>query len=536
MKEQSQLIKIHRLIESNRFRMQTGLTAPRYASMLDCSYELRRHGNCVNLPKNIKIAPASLADRLREIVGVAGLILDADAQIPYLHEWRDRAIGRALAIVRPATTEQVADVVRLCRAEGVAIIPQGGNTGLSGGAIPDESGRQVVLSLTRMSAITEVDASGFTMTVEAGCRLADVKAAALAANRRFGISLASEGSATIGGNIASNAGGIQVLRYGTMRDQLLGLEVVLADGSIWDGCRTLRKNTAGYDLKQYFVGSEGTLGIVTRAVLKLKELPPVSVTALLAVTDVAAAIAIYAALRDRFGNHLSALELISQRALSYVSRHLEASPRPFDEDYAYYILLELESSRDIDLQDSAEQCLHDLMARGLADNALLAKNLEEAKHWWRLRHGISAAQKAEGLSLKHDISLPIHNIAAFHRSAEAAVVAVVPNARPVIFGHIGDGNLHYNVSRPKTMGDEEFESYRQRIEDIIFSEVRRFDGSISAEHGIGRFKRGSFETSVAAVERQLMQTIKTALDPDNLMNPGVLFYEPTVFDKKTKHE
>jgi len=458
-----------------------------------------------------------LLDELREIVGEAACTTDAAELEPHLTEWRGAVVGQALAMVSPASTEQVAAVVRSCARHSAGVVPQGGNTGLCGGAIPDTSGTQVLLSLSRMNRIREVDAEGFSITVEAGCILADVQAAAAGAGRCFPLSLAAEGSCQIGGNLSTNAGGINVVRYGTARQQVLGLEVVLADGSVWEGLRSLRKDTAGYDLKQLFIGSEGTLGIITAATLRLYPDPGETSTALLAIASAEAALPLLGILQQAMPGRVSACELISARCLELVLAHIPGTREPFAGRSAWYLLVDAATGdRPQDFEAALAKCLE---AR-LAGDVIIAKNAAEADGLWHVRHSISEAQRPEGACLKHDLSLPLARLGRFLREAESLIADREPDARPVVFGHVGDGNLHYNVLQPEGANGEEFRGRGRRLTAELYDLVAGLGGSFSAEHGIGVTKKAALERYRGGIETGMMRAVKKALDPDNLLNPG----------------
>ena len=458
-----------------------------------------------------------LLDDLKSIVGPSGWSDDPDELLPHLTEWRDRYHGETLLMVSPANTEQVSAVIKTCAAAQTAVVPQGGNTGLCGGAIPDESGQQVLLSLSRMNTIRSVEPNDFSMIVEAGCILADVKAAARKAGRFFPLSLAAEGSCQIGGNLSTNAGGINVLRYGSARAQVLGLEVVLADGTVWNGLRGLRKDTAGYDIKQLFIGSEGTLGVITAANLRLYPEIENTQTALIAVESPTRAVELLALLRGSLADQLQAFELMPRRAIRYLQRHMPAISIPFADDHPWYILLE--SSLDDDLE-----ALETVLAAALEDNlgldVVIAKNISEQEALWRIRHSISEVQKLEGASLKHDVSVPVGKIGEFIEAAEEAVLQHLPDARIVAFGHVGDGNVHFNVSQPPAWDGGDFREKTVEVGNLIYDVVSEFGGSISAEHGIGQAKREVLRKYKDAEEIAVMKAIKTALDPGNILNPG----------------
>ena len=456
-------------------------------------------------------------EELKAIVGEKGWIDDPATLEPHLAEWRGTYRGKTSLLVRPDSTEQVAAVVRACGRAGRAIVPQGGNTGLCGGAIPDGSGEQVLLSLSRMNRVRQVLPADYSLVAEAGCILADVQRAAADVDRLFGLSLAAEGSCQLGGNLSTNAGGTNVLRYGTARDQVLGLEVVLPDGEIWDGLRRLRKDTAGYDIKQLFVGAEGTLGIITAASLRLFPQPENPQVAMLAVPSAQHAVDLFAELRVALSDQMQAFELISARALRLVEKHIPGARSPFAEIGDWLVLLDTSSppgGRSID------DILFGLLERALATDAVIAKNGDEQRKMWQLRHNISEAQKKEGASLKHDISVPVGDVGSFIEEAEVAVMRAVPGARVVAFGHVGDGNVHFNVSQPTTMNAEAFIALRDVVANTVYDVVTRFNGSISAEHGIGQLKREQLTRFRSAQELSVMRAVKGALDPQNLLNPG----------------
>ena len=458
-----------------------------------------------------------LIDKLKSIVGSDGWTTDPHDLEPHLTEWRDTWRGATPIMVAPDSTAAVARVIVACREAGVAVVPQGGNTGLCGGAIPDPDGSQVLLSLTRMNRIRSLSAPDHSMVAEAGCTLANLQAAASAAGRFFPLSLAAEGSCQIGGNLSTNAGGINVLRYGTARDQALGLEVVLADGTIWDGLRALRKDTAGYDLKHLFIGSEGTLGIITAATLRLYPAVRNVHTALAALDDAGRSIELLSLLRQRLADRVQAFELIPERAVRYVLQHISSCRFPLELANAWYVLLEV---ADCDDEEQLNRCLMSGIESGMLADAVVAKNAHEAAEMWRLRHAISEAQKREGASLKHDVSVPVSSVAEFIREAERAVLAASPGVRVVAFGHVGDGNVHFNLSQPRGADPGPFLARRDELAAVVYDVVGRYNGSISAEHGIGQAKREHLRHFKSETELTLMRTIKKALDPGNLLNPG----------------
>jgi FAD/FMN-containing dehydrogenase len=462
---------------------------------------------------------ADLKAQLASIVGPAQVLTDAADTAPYLTDWRGRYSGAALAVVRPATTRQTADVVGACAAAGAAIVPQGGNTGLVGGATP--RGGEVVISLTRLNRMRGIDAANATMLVEAGCTLHSVQEAARAAGFLFPLSLAAEGSATIGGNLSTNAGGVHVLRYGTARDLVLGLEVVLADGRIWDGLRGLRKDNTGYDLKQLFVGAEGTLGLITAAVLKLFPMARARLTAWATVADAAAAVALLERLREVCGERVAAFEIIGRSALNLVLKHLPNArdPRPGGDPWA--VLIELtDSDARADLAGMLATAVATESGSGGVGEIVIAGSDSQAAALWALRENISEAQRREGVSIKHDISLPLSRIAEFVARADAALLRAFPGIRMVTFGHVGDGNLHYNQSKPEQADNAAFIARSDEVNRLVHDLVHELGGSISAEHGLGQLKRGEILRYKSQVEMELMRRIKDALDPAGLMNPG----------------
>ncbi|MDP1607061.1 MAG: FAD-binding oxidoreductase [Rhodocyclaceae bacterium] len=461
---------------------------------------------------------ADFSDSLRVIVGAAHVLTDAFDIASYCTDWRGRYSGQPLCVVKPADTDEVAAVVRACAAANVAIVPQGGNTGLCGGATP--IGGEVLVSLTRLNRIRAIDTDNNTLTVEAGCTLASVKAAAAEADRLFPLSLAAEGTATIGGNLATNAGGVQVLRYGNARELCLGLEVVLPDGRLWDGLRGLRKNNTGYDLKQLFIGAEGTLGLITAAVLKLFPQPTHTATAWAAVPAPAAAVALLALLREKLGDRLTAFELIGRPALDLVLKNIPASRDPLISRPQWQVLIEIVDAMPCALADALENALAAGIEAGHASDAVVAQSLTQAHALWALREGIPTAQKIEGLSIKHDISVPISRLPEFIAQADAALAAAFPGVRIVCFGHLGDGNLHYNPSNPNAADNAAFIAQSAAVNRLVHDIAHDLGGSISAEHGIGQLKRAELPRYKSAVEMDLLRAIKQALDPRGLMNPG----------------
>ncbi len=457
----------------------------------------------------------SLTATLAGIVGPANVLAGAADLAPCLSDWRGRYRGAARCLVRPASTAEVAAVVRACAAAGAAIVPQGGNTSLCGAATPDETGNAVVVSLGRMNRIVAVDASNDTISVEAGCTLAAVQEAARAADRLFPLALAAQGSCQIGGNLSTNAGGVQVLRYGNTRELTLGLEVVLANGEIWDGRRGLRKDNTGYDLKQLFIGAEGTLGIITGAVLKLFPLPRTQTTCWLNALSLAAAVDLLNSAKSAFDAQLTAFELISEASLALVLKHIPNTSRP-TAPASWYILAEFSDAAPA----AVEQWLAGRLEAGAVADAAIAHSGMQAKKLWALRENISEAQKIEGISIKHDIAVPVSRIPEFLAQANAALEKAFPGIRVVAFGHVGDGNLHYNLSRPDAQENAAFIATQPAVNRIVHDAVHALNGSISAEHGIGQLKREELLRYKSPVEMALMRSLKQALDPRGLMNPG----------------
>ncbi len=460
-------------------------------------------------------------DALKTLLGPGGYIDDPTDMAPYLTEWRDRWHGDTPLVARPRDTYQVADVVAHCARHGLKLVPQGGHTGLCGGAMPHPGAGEIVLSLGRLNRVRGVDPQGFVMTIEAGCTLAAAQQAAAEADRLFPLSLASEGSAQIGGVLSTNAGGNAVLRYGNARDLVLGLEVVLADGRIWNGLKALRKDNTGYDLKQLFLGSEGTLGIITAAVLKLFPAPRQQETALAAVPGVAEAVALLSLAREASGDRVSGFELIPRIGLDFVVGHRKGNRDPLPAPSPWYVLIDLTTAAaGSDLHDAMETLLERALEAGLVTDAAVARSKTQRGDLWKLREDLSEAQKYEGGSIKHDISVPIARIPEFIATASAAVTALVPGCRPVPFGHMGDGNIHFNVSQPPGMDKQVFldgwETMSEKVHDI----AAMLGGSISAEHGVGQLKVDEIVRYKSPVEMELMHRLKRALDPGGTLNPG----------------
>ncbi len=463
----------------------------------------------------------SFLDEIRIIVGPAGLITSPDEFAPYATDWRKRYVGKPLAVVRPASTAEVARVVRACSEARTAIVPQGGNTGLCGAATPDASGSQIVLNLSRMNRLRGIDARNSTMTVEAGCVLANLQKTAEEAGRLFPLSLAAEGSCEIGGNLSTNAGGTAVLRYGNARELVLGLEVVLPSGEIWDGLRGLRKDNTGYDLKQLFIGAEGTLGVITAAVLKLFPLPKSRATAVASVQSPEKALELLDRTLDACGERLTGFELFSDFCLSLVLKHFKDNTAPFPRRFPHYVLMELSDTQPGEgARTLAEGVLEEALGNGLILDAAVAQSEAQSRAFWALRENISEAQAHEGPNIKHDVSIPISRIAEFVSATDAELARARPWVRMVTFGHLGDGNLHYNVSAPEGVAADVFVGESTAINLMVHDSVARFGGSISAEHGLGQLKREEIRRYKSPLELELMRAIKRALDPLGIMNPG----------------
>jgi FAD/FMN-containing dehydrogenase len=464
------------------------------------------------------VTSADFRARVRAIVGDAGMLTDAADVAPYVRDWRGNYVGQTSLVVRPSSTDEVAAIVSLCAEAGTPIVPQGGNTGLVGGGIPDSSGRAVVLSLTRMNRIRNVDLANNAMTVEAGCILQTIQEAAAAKGRFFPLSLAAEGSCTIGGNLSTNAGGTAVLRFGNARDLVLGIEAVMPDGRIWNGLKALRKDNTGYDLKHLLMGAEGTLGIITAAVLKLFPQPQRTCTALVAVPDPAAAVSLLGVVQGALGDRLTGFELISRVCIEHVITHFPSTAEPFSQPHAWQVLVELADTLvDAPLEDTLAAALESAFTDGTALDAVIASNVSQARALWAIREQIPEAEKLQGKSVKHDISVPISRIAEFISRGDAALAQAFPMAQVICFGHIGDGNLHYNLSFPNAAPTPEQTREANRRVYALLDELH---GSISAEHGLGQMKRDEIRQHKSAVELDVMRAIKQALDPQGIMNPG----------------
>jgi FAD/FMN-containing dehydrogenase len=459
---------------------------------------------------------------LRAIVGERGVVAqDAASRAPYENDWRDAYHGHAAAVVRPSSTGEVSRIVALLSQLRVPIVPQGGNTSLCGASVPDESGTQVVVNLSRMNRVREVDPDNNTMTVEAGCVLQTLQEVAAKHDRLFPLSLGAQGSCEIGGNLSTNAGGTGVLRYGNTRELVLGLEVVLPHGRVWNGLRALRKDNTGYDLKQLFIGAEGTLGIITAAVLKLFPLPRSHATAIVAIEDPAAAVKLLSFLRERCGERITGFELVSRVCLDLVLRHIAGSRDPLPQAHPWYLLVELSDSTEGGALDGLlEEALGAAAEGGLVRDAAVAASQAQRNAFWKLREDITEAQKLDGVSVKHDVSVPVSRVPELIESASAALAKRFPEIRIVAFGHVGDGNIHYNCGLPGFEAAREFFRNAPEVNRIVYEVVHSLGGSISAEHGLGQLKRDEVKRYKDPLELELMRSIKATLDPLGLMNPG----------------
>jgi len=468
----------------------------------------------------------TLIERLAATVGAQGLITDARDMEPYVVDWRRYYRGSTPAVVRPASTEQVAAVVKLCAETGTGIVPQGGNTGMCGGATPSAAGNEIVLALGRMNRVREVDSLNYTITADAGCILANLQQAAIAADRFFPLSLGAEGSCQIGGNLATNAGGINVLRYGNTRDLALGLEVVLPDGRVWNGLKGLRKDNTGYNLKDLFIGSEGTLGVITGAVLKLYPRPRTRLTALMAVAEPAAAVQLLARLRGACGERISAFEILSRLCLELVLKHIPGTREPLPQPHPWHVLVELaDTSEGGLLRDDFERAVAEAGEEGLVRDAVIAESTAQSQALWRMRETIPEASRDEGLLYRHDISLAVSRIPEFIATASAALERSFPGVRIICFGHLGDGNLHYNCFVPGRRKDDPAARDASDVNRVVLDIVHQFGGSFSAEHGIGQAKRGELAYYKSALELDTMRALKRTFDPRNIMNPGKVLPE-----------
>jgi FAD/FMN-containing dehydrogenase len=461
---------------------------------------------------------ADLLDRFRAIVGERYAITEPDAQTPYLVEMRDRWRGHTPVVLRPASVDEVSAILKLANENRVAIVPQGGNTGLVGGQIPHHG--EIVLSLNRLDKIREVDPVSNTITVEAGVTLQRTREAAAAVDRLYPQLLHSEGTCTIGGNLSTNAGGTAALAHGIARSHALGLEVVLADGRVLDNLNKLKKDNTGYDLKNLFIGAEGTLGIITAAVLRLVPRPRSIEVAYLAVPSPQAAVDLLNAASGRAAGEVTSFELMSRDGIEMVLKHAAGTRDPLDAPHPWYVLLEISSQLETGLRTMLEELLEYGLEHGLIIDGTVAETLEQGKAFWRIREMIGEVQRSEGGSIKHDISVPVASIPAFIAEANAAVTALIPGARPLPFGHVGDGNIHYNITQPVGADKAAFMAREEDVQDLVFGIVMKHGGSISAEHGIGVAKRDRLPMVKDTTAIELMRAIKQTLDPNGILNPG----------------
>jgi FAD/FMN-containing dehydrogenase len=464
--------------------------------------------------------PPDLVARLKAIVGERGIVPENE-QVPYLVDWRDQYHGAAMAVVKPASALEVSKVVGVLAESRVPIVPQGGNTSLCGASVPDLSGAAVVVNLSRMNHVRHVDALNNTMTVEAGCVLANLQEEADKYDRLFPLSLGAQGSCQIGGNLSTNAGGTGVLRYGNTRDLVLGLEVVLPDGRVWNGLRGLRKDNTGYDLKHLFVGAEGTLGIITAAVLKLFAKPRSQATALVGVESPTAAVSLLSQLRERVGERITGFELVARICLDLVIKHIPGSRDPLPGPHPWYVLIELsDSTTGNALAELMEDALGRSSESGEIRDAVMAASQQQRDELWKLRENISEAQKIEGPSIKHDVSVPVSRVPELIERAGDALARRFPDIRIVAFGHVGDGNIHYNCSKAERQEARAFFEQATQVNHVVYEVVNALGGSISAEHGLGQLKRDEIKLYKSPLELEMMRSIKRTLDPHGLMNPG----------------
>jgi len=479
------------------------------------------------MPDTAPPAISALLSAIRDVVGDLGLLTDPADTAPYAEDWRRLYQGRTPAVIRPATTQETAAVVRLCAQAGVPIVPQGGNTSMVGGAVPAEDGTQLVLSTARLNRVRNIDTIDLTMTIEAGVTLKAAQIAAAGSGCLLPLSISSEGSAQIGGVLAANAGGNNTVRYGNARDLVLGLEVVLADGSIWNGLRRLRKDNTGYCLRQLFVGSEGTLGIITAAVLKLAPRPRETAVAFCAVPTPEAALDLFARFQAHDAAAISAFELMSGLGTDFVLKHIEGATLPLEQTSPFYVLVELATPRpDAGLDEALERVLEDALGDGVITDAAIAESEAQRAAIWRLREEHSEAQKREGASVKNDVSVPVSKVPEFIRRATEACERLMPGIRAVPFGHMGDGNIHFNLEQSEDADPHWFLAQDHAIMDTVNEVVRALDGSFSAEHGIGKLKPYMMPDWRGGVELAMMQQIKAALDPQGILNPGKVLPSP----------
>ncbi len=464
---------------------------------------------------------ALFLDQLADILGHQYVLTEDQDKSPYLTDWRKRFSGKALAVVLPRTSEEVARIVALCAKSQTAIVPQGGHTGFCGGATPDGSGKQIILNLKRMNSIRDIDVANQTITLEAGCILQLVQEKAAEQGFLFPLSLGAEGSCMIGGNLATNAGGTNVLRYGNTRDLCLGLEVVTAKGEIWNGLKGLRKDNTGYDLRDLFVGSEGTLGIITAAVMKLYPLPISQWTTLVATDNISSTIALLNLFQRRATSLLTGFEMMTHESLALNEKHFPQMANPLKGNPPFTILIELsDHESEAHVRQLLETILEEAFETGLISDAVIASNLSQANAFWHMREHITLAQAEEGANLKHDITIPLSSLENFIQETDGLMRAQYPGIRIINFGHLGDGNLHYNIAPPECSNPNEFNrNHEKAIHELIYSQVERCQGSISAEHGVGQLKLEGLRAHKGEVAHELMKSLKRALDPQNILNP-----------------
>ena len=460
-----------------------------------------------------------ILDQLKAIVGPKNYIDDALKMDPYLSDWRNQFHGASPLILKPLNTQMVSEILALCNENYIRVVPQGGNTGLVGGSVPDDSGLEVVVCLEKMNKIIKSDPINYTMTLEAGCILSNVQNAALNADRFFPLNLAAEGSCQIGGNIATNAGGTRVLRYGNAKELVLGLEVVLADGSIINSLKHLRKDNTGYDIKQLFMGSEGTLGIITKAVIKLFPVPNNKVTSIVAISNLESTVELLAQLRKMTGDSISAFEYIDRACIDLLIKQMELKDI-FNNQYDHYALVELSSSRHEDLRLLLEDSIAASMECGAISDAIIASNETQATHFWNLRESLSGYLKNNGEFVTFDISVPISQLPELIEKSKKVCTSICENSNPFVFGHVGDGNIHFYLFKPHEMSKDEFVSLKSQIKSSIYDLISKLDGSFSAEHGIGLAKKQELKHYSSEAEIKLMKVIKKSIDPNNIMNPG----------------
>lgn len=463
--------------------------------------------------------------QIKEIVGPQGWSNDPDIIRPHLTDSEGGPLGNTLILVFPSNTKEVSAILQLCHQANIPVVPQGGNTGCCGGAIPSQTGTEVLLNLRRMNRIRDLDSVDYTLTAEAGCILYDLKHAAEEVNRFFPLSLGAEGSCQIGGNLATNAGGINVLKYGNTRDLVLGLEVVLPDGTLWNGLRRLRKNNSGYDLKHLFIGSEGTLGIITAVTLKLFPRPLTNVTAYCALSNLESCLSLLAIAREQSGDQVESFELLPRIALEMIAKHRNDLRLPFPPNEAqWYVLMELSSSRKNDnLTGLTEVILEEAFSSNMITNAIISQSEQQRNQLWSIRDAVVEVQKSEGYSISHDIAVPVSKVAELINITSERASKLLLGIRPYPFGHVGDGNIHFNFFKPHEMTDIAFRNLTPKIHTLVYEIVSELNGSISAEHGIGRTKTDELKVYCPAIEISLMRSIKEIIDPSYLMNPGKLF-------------